>query len=466
MSDYKKYLLRQLGIKESQLPRSVVEKNEFPGIDPDELEAGTKDEEGEHNMSPEKAKQTAIQHLKEPDQAHYYSGMEKAQEKGMLKDMLMGKVPSAAQQMVSPTAIRVPIIGVSVRGSSTGGLPSGIDQTQKNITPSNFGGYQKIPVDSPNSKLINKTPVNPQIGSDEPIANTTEPTPEDPHPHQSQNSSGEPPQAVTGASTDSDNSLTLKSAMPKEIDIDVSEEDDHKFEPVADENPESTSPNKEGMVNEGKHKAGCKCGFCANKGTFGKKKKENDDSDDKDESDKDDKNDYKVKKKFGKDEEEVNETFARHKKFLNNKLSESTEKVKCKKCGKMFTPNYGEYSRCPDCLASEHEAGEKATGVQENVKIPTEKLISINESLRAKFLTGNGLSEKESKLSRRVNAALNMRKANEGIATTALAAYGAGALARNVYDSGKRFLQTRKCKKCGKIKTDCKCKDNTQSDKK
>ena len=75
----------------------------------------------------------------------------------------------------------------------------------------------------------------------------------------------------------------------------------------------------------------------------------------------------------------------------------------------MFTPNYGEYNRCPDCLASQHEAGERATGVQENKLIPTEKLISINESLRAKSLTSSGLSEKEQKLARRVNAALNMR---------------------------------------------------------
>lgn len=39
------------------------------------------------------------------------------------------------------------------------------------------------------------------------------------------------------------------------------------------------------------------------------------------------------------------------------------KKVKCKKCGKSFIPNYGEYSRCQSCLTSQHSAAEKATGV-------------------------------------------------------------------------------------------------------
>lgn len=324
MSNYKDYLLRQLGIKESQLPASsIVERDSYPGIDPDELEQGTEDEKDEHGMSPEKAKQTAAQHLEEPGQAHYYSGMEKAKQKGMLKDMLMGRVPSGAEQLTSPTAIPTPIIGVAVRGSSTGGLPSGVDQTAKDITPTNLGGYEKIPIDTVNSKLIDKTPTNNQINSETPI-NDNPQTIVDPHPHQIQNDHGEPPQAVTGASTDSSNELTLKSAMPKGIDIDVSEqntEEESGKEPVADENPEYITPNKEGrfgtnlgeifernkklmqeklgiIVSEGKHKAGCTCGFCKNKGSFGKKKEVEKDQEDVDES--------KIPVNFKKDKEKGN----------------------------------------------------------------------------------------------------------------------------------------------------------------
>lgn len=48
------------------------------------------------------------------------------------------------------------------------------------------------------------------------------------------------------------------------------------------------------------------------------------------------------------------------------KVSETKDvKLKCKSCGKQFTPSYGEYSRCPDCLEKQLTAGEIATKVQE-----------------------------------------------------------------------------------------------------
>jgi hypothetical protein len=214
-SNYKGYLLRQLGIKESMFPSSIVERDSFPGIDPDELEKGTEEERDEHGMPLKKAQQTAAQHLSEPDQKHYYSGLDIAKKHGDLKDNIM----------LSPTAKSIPVIGVAVRGSSTGGLPSGADQQGGNITPSNLGGYTKIPTDNPNSKLIDKTPRNSTINSTAPIAPASltddENVPQ--HPHQVQNDPNQPPQAVTGASTDSDDSLTLKSAAPKGVTIDVSE---------------------------------------------------------------------------------------------------------------------------------------------------------------------------------------------------------------------------------------------------
>ena len=37
--------------------------------------------------------------------------------------------------------------------------------------------------------------------------------------------------------------------------------------------------------------------------------------------------------------------------------------VKCK-CGKVFVPSYGEYTRCPKCLGNQLEAAEHACGVE------------------------------------------------------------------------------------------------------
>jgi hypothetical protein len=143
--------------------------------------------------------------------------MEKAKKLGMLKDDIMG-----GKEEISPTARPTPIIGVSVRGSVTGGLPSGADR-EKDISPSKLGGYEKIPVDAVNSKLIDKTPVNTQINSSTPINDSPKTTDGVTHPFQIQKDAGEEPQAVTGASTDSDDTLTLKSAMPNGISIDVAE---------------------------------------------------------------------------------------------------------------------------------------------------------------------------------------------------------------------------------------------------
>ena len=148
-----------------------------------------------------------------PNQGHYYTGMEKAKQSGMLKD-----------QAISPTARPTPIIALGIRGSTTGGLPSGVDQGRQDISPSKVGGYDRVTPQNLNSKLVDKTPTNPEIHQ------TSTPINPDPqtgdgvtHPHQIQVTAHEEPQAVTGASTDSDDTLKLKSAVPKGIDIDIAE---------------------------------------------------------------------------------------------------------------------------------------------------------------------------------------------------------------------------------------------------
>ncbi len=215
MKDYKKYLLRQLGLKESQfVPSPLREKDEHPDIDPERWLAASKKEKEEHpQLSKADANLIAKQHL----------------QKGEMKEQ---------SPFLSPTARPTPVIGIAIRGSSTGGLPSGADQTNPDISPSKVGGYNRVEVNPVNSKLVDKTPVNQAIsqGMKPIVAN---PQTADPvtHPHQMQRTAGEEPQSTTGASTDSDPTLKLKTAEPKGIDIDIQEDDVSEEPRQEEENP-------------------------------------------------------------------------------------------------------------------------------------------------------------------------------------------------------------------------------------
>ena len=203
--------MSQLGIQESQY------KSKYPNLDPDEMEMGVDDERDEHHMSQRDAEETAAQHLGQPDQAHYYTGVEKAKKNGMLKDNL--------PQNLSPTAKRSPVIGLAVRGSSTGGFPSGMDQT--GIIPTTptgrLGGYEPITLNPVNSKLIDKTPSNMEMKSANPINDNPQTTDSITHPFQVQQYNGEPPQEVTGASTDSNTDVPNKDFPNQNVDIDVND---------------------------------------------------------------------------------------------------------------------------------------------------------------------------------------------------------------------------------------------------
>lgn len=324
MSNYKSYLLRQLGIKESQFKPSIVERNAFPGIDPDELEKGAEDEKEEHDMSAEKAELTARQHLGKPEQGHYYSGMDKAKNMGMLKEK--DKMGS----LMSPTAKSPQVLAISVRGSSSGGLPTSLSVSDTAIAPEGagvdpkskaaLGGLELVTRQKPNSTIVDTTPQNDTINSADPIASEVPPTPADEHPSQVQQVDGEPAQALTGTSNsddapmgekpepeefETDNDMRLQAALPQGIDIDVpraegeeeseDEEDEEKLSKphmTQDDNKkefgtpldEVFARHKklmaeklgigEEVLEEGKHKAGCQCGFCKNKGNIGKKKEE------------------------------------------------------------------------------------------------------------------------------------------------------------------------------------------------
>lgn len=350
-SNYKGYLLRQLGLKESKNGLSSKfnpNKNLLKGgkgdgktpedFDSKQLEMGYKVER-EHSKTPQHRMEIAMDHLTEHPK--YYNTLKKAG----LADELQENLGSMnlGSMMLSPTAKPTPVIGVAVRGSSTGGLPSGADQ-QGNITPSNLGGYTKVQIDSPNSKLIDKTPKNSTINSTSPIANVTD-TPQDGvehHPHQVQNDANEPPQAVTGASTDSSNDLTLKSAMPKGLDIDVADESNNED------------------------------------GTEGKRDEES----------------------YGKYKTEVNrpgmnETFLRHIQLMKEYIG--------------IEENVG---ASEPFVKSFEMSKEKAGMVPVEKKLTDEKLESLQESLKAKSKTGV-LSDKELQLSRRINAVKNIRRVNK-----------------------------------------------------
>lgn len=527
MSDYKNYQLRQLGIKESSIKPSTVDRNSFPGIDPRELEMGTEDEKDEHGMPIDKAKLTAKQHLAAPGQAHYYSGVEKARTSGMLKDTLMGGL--------SPTAIATPVIGIAVRGSSTGGLPSGMDQTGiSSSTPTGrLGGYEPIPSAKDNSEVVDGTPSNPQINSANPISDVST-TDAHAHNHQIQQGEGEPPQNITGASTESDATLVVKDPpqqQQKTVDIDVNQEGEEPNDMDGQESMEDEDKAKAGL-NEGKHKAGCKCGFCANKGSFKKKVKEESASEDEDNQkdnpdfkEKDEKQFRKdradsdagkeVQKHFGKDkkkdkvDEKYSPAFERmrglanlgSKRLSSNGLWENVSEVNYTKnaAGKdviavgapgskvrnaiekgeddleyhgdngdpnldnQYSPkkktyksdgspdvyhgdNGGPANECGGCGCGDpnhdHKHGleekgnkwmqdvgkgaeknhtkgalRKDLGVSKDKTIPTERLESIKRTLSTKAEKGP-LTDKELTLSRRVNAALNMRKSNESLNET------------------------------------------------
>jgi hypothetical protein len=384
MSDYTKYLLRQLGIKESSLKK--LKLNE------DELDA-------------EKGNETGVPNF---------------------------------QKMLSPTARATPVIAVAIRGSSTGGLPSGADQT--GISPTTptgrLGGYEPIPSAKDNSLVVDKTPSNSAINSSSPINNNS-PTEEDPHPHQIQKDVGEPPQAVTGASTDSDDSLTLKSTVPKGVDIDVAEDEKNPHDSNMDgeESMEDQEKNKQGL-NEGKHKPGCQCGFCKNKGGFGKKKdsKDKDDKEEKDEKkdskDKEDKKNKKLDETFsrhivlmneylGVGEGEDEENHADNPEFQKKDAEQFRKDRSASPEGDLVRKDLGmsEDKWMQDVSKGAEKKGTKGAlhkdlGVPQDQKIPTDRLNSLQAMLHQKSKRGS-LTDKELTLSRRVNAALNMRNANK-----------------------------------------------------
>lgn len=358
MSNYKKYFIRQLGLGESLKPAEIQPSD----VDPKELEAGTSDEM-EHTANKTDAQTIALQHL--TNNPKYYTSMKKA---GLDED---GTDPSQLNQpAMSPSARSTPVIAMAIRGSSTGGLPTGADREMSlsqnsgvdvtNLSPSQLGGYEPIAPAKNNSKVVNKTPVNSTIKSSmlNTGATSSETTPNE-HPHQVQGFHGEPPQDVTGASTDSDDSLTLKMAMPKGVDVDIQEDDEKdgydEYEHGSDEENHSDNPEFQRKSAE----------------MFRKSRSASPVGDE-------------IRKAMG-----INETFARHLKLMNETI-DARNLAECD-CGPDCECDGGENCECDVCKPEKEK--EK---VEEKYSAPFEKMRGL-ANLGERRVSKNGLWESSHK---------------------------------------------------------------------
>jgi hypothetical protein len=377
------------------------------------------------------------------------------------------KTDPLSEPQVSPTARPPTILALGIRGSSTGGLPSGADQLGKDISPTKVGGYDRVEPQNLNSKLVNKTPNNPEIQQDtNPINNNPSTGDGVTHPHQIQVTAHEEPQSVTGASTDTDPTLTLKSATPKAIEVDVAQENaDSEEEERNNNNNTAMIPatslsetfarhrklmlEKLGLcscgckpsectckpdckcgcnkkveecatcgcgdptdmhdheeeskdsLDEGKHKAGCECGFCKNKVNFGKKKKEDahDDSSEVKETD-----ENKVD-----EQQRLDESYAAPFQRMRSLAG----------VGNMILTSNGLLENKNDPGASRpfntHWKMDKEKAGY--VKIDEDKLKKVHATLERKSKRGT-LSDKEMELVKRLNEVLKKRKLKEGMGSS------------------------------------------------
>lgn len=171
------------------------------------------------------------------------------------------------RQDISPTALCPPIIGLAVRGSSTGGFPSGLDQTglSPDTPTGRLGGYEPVTPNPVNSRVIDKTPTNVQMDSPSPINDNPQTLDAVTHPFQVQKYTGEPPQDVTGASTDSNTDVPVKVAPEQNVDIDIpgSKNDMDGQEKMEDEEKmKSGVPDIEGDKVQPDQEVNEHCGHC------------------------------------------------------------------------------------------------------------------------------------------------------------------------------------------------------------
>ena len=381
----------------------------------------------------------------------------------------------AIEPQISPTARPPTILALGIRGSTTGGLPSGADQTAKDISPTKVGGYDRVEPQNLNSKLVDKTPDNQELKQASPINTHPSTGAGVTHPHQIQVTAHEEPQSVTGASTDSDPTLTLKSATPKGIEVDIPGENQEPEQEVHNEDDntamipatslsETFSRHKQLMMeklglcscegckssecpcppdckcgckknvkecatcgcgdptdthehekdeeplSESKHKKGCQCGFCKNKGTFGKKEKKSTSK----ESD-GDKFHNDIADNDGVEQTEEGKNVNEQQRLDESYAAPFQRMRSLAGVGNMILTSNGLFENKNDPGASKPfnthwKMDKEKAGF---VKIDENKLKKVKADLERKSKRGS-LSEKELELVRRMDEVLKRRQLSEG----------------------------------------------------
>ncbi len=334
MSEYKSYLLRQLGIKESQFKPVDVDPET---IDPKELEAGM-DTETEHTEAPDIAKKIALHHLGEDPQ--YYSRMKAC---GL-------KEYSPFQSLMSPTAKSPSVLAIGIRGTPGGMMPTSMSPSDTAVAPEGvgvnpksraaLGGLELVSRQTPNSTLVDRTPKNQTLNSSAPIADVVPPSEDNQHPAQVQalktsGPRGIPVQALLGT-TDDGNAPMGEKPEPEEFENNCSPTDSNSCDiEVPNGADEENGDNLEDEEEESDNMAPTS----------------------------------------------VDETFARHKKLMREKLHVG----ECKPCG-CNKPN------------TEHPKKTK--------KFTTEQLHSIKK----RFSKKRSLNEQEKKVLDKIDSTLKSRE--------------------------------------------------------
>lgn len=162
--NYKSYYLKSLGFSEDILPGGKGDNIQSSKIDPNQLEMGIK-VEMEHTHDPALAKEIALDHLTEDPQ--YYDKLKGA---GLADELDKTSIQgSSFSKLLSPTAIMPQIIGVTIRGTKSGGLPAGgrVDNPEKSA----MGGFEKVTLTKLPQGGIKSNSENARLGGLERVQN-------------------------------------------------------------------------------------------------------------------------------------------------------------------------------------------------------------------------------------------------------------------------------------------------------
>lgn len=271
-----------------------------------------------------------------------------------------------AFQNISPTAKSPSILAINVRGTPSGGMPTSLGMSDTAIAPDGagvdakskvaLGGWELVSKQIPNSVIVNKTPENSKIQSDSPISNEESETPADEHPSQIQHVKGTSPQSLTG--TDDELDSFMGNVLPDE----TGEEDLSLSGACPEKSEDSVDVNNDGEDGEDESPGNLSLGLNA----------------------------------VNLEERTLDNTFAKHKSLMSEKLGLTEKKLILGKKDEDTT------KECKPC-------GCKKPNTVHNKKYTTKQLKSIKEKLYIKSQK-IPLNEQEREISNQITIVLNNRK--------------------------------------------------------